>query len=139
MAQIVNIGTYNIRPWGWRLSLGLAAIPGTILLLGGIFLPDSPNSLVERGQVAEGKQVLQRIRGTPQVEEEFLTILAAQEVGPFVAMTSLSQHTFWTFWHPYHQQTTGCTAKTPKIIIEFRCCERFDSLWQTIAHKTDSN
>lgn len=80
IAQLINIGTYNIRPWGWRLSLGLASIPGTILLLGGLFLPDSPNSLIERGRFEEGKQVLQRIRGTQQVEEEYATILAAQEV-----------------------------------------------------------
>ncbi len=80
IAQVINIGTYNIRPWGWRLSLGLASVPGTILLLGGLFLPDSPNSLIERGQFDKGKQVLQRIRGTQQVEEEYGTILAAQEV-----------------------------------------------------------
>lgn len=65
IAQVINIGTYNIRPWGWRLSLGLASVPGTILLLGGLFLPDSPNSLIERGQFEKGKQVLQRIRGHP--------------------------------------------------------------------------
>lgn len=80
IAQLINIGTYNIRPWGWRLSLGLAAVPGTILLLGGLFLPDSPNSLIERGQFEKGKQVLQRIRGTQQVEEEYAIIVAAQEV-----------------------------------------------------------
>ena len=79
-AQLINIGTFGIRPWGWRLSLGLAAIPGSILLLGGIFLPDSPNSLIERGQFQKGREVLERIRGTQQVEEEYLTILAAQEV-----------------------------------------------------------
>ena len=79
-AQLVNIGTFGIRPWGWRLSLGLAAIPGSILLLGGILLPDSPNSLIERGQFAKGREVLERIRGTGQVEEEYSTILAAQEV-----------------------------------------------------------
>ena len=90
-AQCINIGTYNIRPWGWRLSLGLAAVPATILLLGGIFLPDSPNSLVERGEFVEGKRVLQRIRGTDKVEEEFLTILAAQEVS---AYTELSQRNY---------------------------------------------
>ncbi|DBA85607.1 TPA: hypothetical protein ACH3X1_005187 [Trebouxia sp. C0004] len=77
IAQVINIGTYHIRPWGWRLSLGLASLPGTIL--GGLFLPDSPNSLIERGQFEKGKQVLQRIRATQQVEEEYSTILAAQE------------------------------------------------------------
>ena len=79
-AQLINIGTYNIRPWGWRLSLGLAAVPGTILLLGGLLLPDSPNSLIERGQFEASRRVLQRIRGAQQVEEEYQTILAAHEV-----------------------------------------------------------
>lgn len=35
-------------PWGWRLSLGLAGLPATLLLLGGLVLPESPNSLIER-------------------------------------------------------------------------------------------
>ena len=33
VASAINIGTINLY-WGWRISLGLAAIPGTILLLG---------------------------------------------------------------------------------------------------------
>ena len=33
---------------GWRLSLGLAGVPACVLLLGGILLPESPNSLIER-------------------------------------------------------------------------------------------
>ena len=84
-AQLVNIGTYNIRPWGWRLSVGLAAVPGTILLLGGLFLPESPNSLIERGQFEKGRQVLQRIRGTHEVEAEYQTIVTAQQVVFFAA------------------------------------------------------
>ena len=45
--QLVN---YGVRNWadGWRLSLGLAAVPALILLAGGILLPESPNSLIER-------------------------------------------------------------------------------------------
>ena len=35
--------------WGWRLSLGFAFVPSTLLFLGGVFLPESPNSLLERG------------------------------------------------------------------------------------------
>ena len=75
-----------MRHQDWNLQhqgLGLEAIPGvgsTILLIGGLFLLDSPNSLIEQGQFEKGKQVLQRIRGTQQVEEEYGTILAAQEV-----------------------------------------------------------
>ena len=47
VAQLIN---YGVQDWshGWRLSLGLAAVPAFILLLGGIMLPESPNSLIER-------------------------------------------------------------------------------------------
>ena len=34
--------------WGWRLSLGLAAVPAVVLTLGGLVLPESPSSLIER-------------------------------------------------------------------------------------------
>lgn len=50
---MINIGTSKIYPWGWRLSLGLCMVPATTLLLGGIFLDDTPNSLCERGHPEE--------------------------------------------------------------------------------------
>lgn len=54
--------------WGWRLSLGLALIPSTILTAGGLLLPDSPASLEERGRPAEARRVLERVRGTADVD-----------------------------------------------------------------------
>ena len=33
VANAINIGTNKLL-WGWRISLGLAAVPGTVLLLG---------------------------------------------------------------------------------------------------------
>jgi ABC-type Fe3+ transport system permease subunit len=49
VAQAVNIGTSQLGDWGWRISLGLAAVPGCVLLIGGLLLPETPNSLIERG------------------------------------------------------------------------------------------
>ena len=51
VAQVLNliINLTNAVRWGWRLSLGFAFVPSTVLFMGGIFLPDSPNSLLERG------------------------------------------------------------------------------------------
>lgn len=40
-----------------------AAVPAVILFLGSIFLPETPNSLIERGHFEEGRKVLERIRG----------------------------------------------------------------------------
>jgi MFS family permease len=50
IANLVNYGTSNIHPWGWRLSVGLAVIPAIILTLGGLLLPESAQSLIERGR-----------------------------------------------------------------------------------------
>ena len=57
LAQIINIATGKYYPWGWRVSLGLAGLPAIILTIGGIVLPDTPNSLVERGFEEEGRRV----------------------------------------------------------------------------------
>ena len=57
LAQIINIATGKYYPWGWRVSLGLAGLPAIVLTIGGIVLPDTPNSLVERGFEAEGRKV----------------------------------------------------------------------------------
>lgn len=76
-AQAINLGTQKIYPWGWRVSLALAGVPAIILTLGGIFLPDTPNSLIERGKESEGRKVLQDIRGVENVDEEFNDICSA--------------------------------------------------------------
>ncbi|KAE8793289.1 4B hexose transporter [Hordeum vulgare] len=79
-ANLVNYGTSKIHPWGWRLSLSLAGIPAAMLTLGALFVTDTPNSLIERGHLEEGKAVLKRIRGTDNVEPEFNEIVEASRI-----------------------------------------------------------
>lgn len=38
---------------------------------GGILLPETPNSLIERGHLEEGREVLKRIRGTQHIDIEY--------------------------------------------------------------------
>lgn len=57
VAQVINTYTRQLHPWGWRVSLGLAGVPALVLTLGGVFLPETPNSLIERGYEAEGRAV----------------------------------------------------------------------------------
>ena len=77
-AQLINYGTSHIaQPWGWRVSLGLGAVPSLIIFFGALALPDTPNSLVQRGSVDEGLKVLRRVRGTDDVAVEFNDIKAA--------------------------------------------------------------
>ncbi|KAK4391707.1 Sugar transport protein 14 [Sesamum angolense] len=77
IANFVNYGVERIHPWGWRLSLGLAAVPATLMFVGGLFLPETPNSLVEQGRLEEGRRVLEKVRGTTKVEAEFQDLIDA--------------------------------------------------------------
>lgn len=78
-ANMVNYGTSKLEPWGWRLSLGLAAVPALLMTVGGIFVPETPNSLIERGSYEEGKRILEKIRGTNDVSAEFQDMVDASE------------------------------------------------------------
>lgn len=66
--------------WGWRLSLGLAGVPALLLTVGALLVTETPNSLVERGRLDEGKAVLRKIRGTDNVEPEFADLLEASRL-----------------------------------------------------------
>ncbi len=67
-AYLVDYG-YAARGQG-RWMLGLAAVPGAILGLGMLFLPESPRWLARRGEGARARSVLERIRGTSDVDAE---------------------------------------------------------------------
>ncbi|CAA3007792.1 sugar transport 13-like [Olea europaea subsp. europaea] len=80
-ANLVNYGTAKIKGgWGWRVSLGLAGIPAALLTIGALLVVDTPNSLIERGRLDEGKAVLRKIRGTDNIEPEFLELVEASRV-----------------------------------------------------------
>lgn len=62
---------------GWRISLGGAAVPALIFIIGSLFLPDTPNSLIERDRKEEAKTRLREIRGVHDVDEEFNDLVIA--------------------------------------------------------------
>ncbi|KAF6263304.1 general substrate transporter [Scenedesmus sp. NREL 46B-D3] len=74
VAQLINYGVKDIYPWGWRLAMALGGIPGVLLFVGALCLPDTPNS----SSVAS--KVLQRIRGTKDVVVELEDIVDAVNV-----------------------------------------------------------
>uniref|UniRef100_A0A0D9W5P9 Major facilitator superfamily (MFS) profile domain-containing protein n=1 Tax=Leersia perrieri TaxID=77586 RepID=A0A0D9W5P9_9ORYZ len=77
-ATITNYLTNRIPGWGWRVSLGLAAVPGTIIVVGSLFIPDTPSSLVLRGHPEKARAALQHIRGAgADVDAEFKDIVRA--------------------------------------------------------------
>jgi len=95
VANLINYGTSKMSKEGWRVSLGLAGVPAIILIGGGLFCPESPNSLIEqdfknivssnngnrktkRDLKKEGREVLQRIRGSnSNIDAEYEDIVEA--------------------------------------------------------------
>ncbi|MGC1869930.1 MAG: sugar porter family MFS transporter [Acidobacteriaceae bacterium] len=60
----------------WRWMFGLAAIPALILLIGLLFVPESPRWLMGRSQEDKARAVLQRIRESGDVSTELAEIKA---------------------------------------------------------------
>ncbi|TVU40020.1 hypothetical protein EJB05_13465, partial [Eragrostis curvula] len=78
IATITNYITNRIPSWGWRVSLGLAAVPGAAIIVGVFFLSDTPSSLVLRGQPDKARAALRRVRGPDaDVDGEFKDIVHA--------------------------------------------------------------
>jgi sugar porter (SP) family MFS transporter len=63
----------------WRWMLGLAVIPGIILGVGMLFLPESPRWLAKYLHPEAARAVLVRIRGTDNVDSEFQEIIGSLE------------------------------------------------------------
>jgi hypothetical protein len=47
---------------GWRVMLGLAALPGLVMFHEFLSLPESPRWLAQKGRIAEAEKVLQSLR-----------------------------------------------------------------------------
>ncbi|GMY06545.1 hexose carrier protein HEX6-like isoform X1, partial [Fagus crenata] len=81
-ANLINFGTEKIKGgWGWRISLAMAAVPASILTLGALFLPETPNSLIQNNNDHEkAKLMLQRVRGTNDVQAELDDLIKASSI-----------------------------------------------------------
>jgi len=94
--------------------LGLAGVPAVIMTVGSIFLPDTPNFLIERGKNEKAREMLQKIRGTPNVDEEYNDLLDASEAAkevehPFrnIMERKYRPQLVITCLIPFFQQLTG--------------------------------
>ncbi|CAI0416342.1 unnamed protein product [Linum tenue] len=127
-ANLVNYWTAKIESGnGWRISLGLAAVPALMITVGSLFLPDTPNSILERGDAAKAKQMLQKIRGTDDVDAEFEDLVRASAAAKKIdrPMRRLlterryrPQLVFCTLI-PFFQQVTGINVVMSSLITGF--------------------
>jgi sugar porter (SP) family MFS transporter len=59
---------------GWRWMLALGALPGVILAVGMLVLPESPRWLAGHNRIRDTETVLQRLRGTANISDELSTL-----------------------------------------------------------------
>nr|DAD18437.1 TPA_asm: hypothetical protein HUJ06_019900 [Nelumbo nucifera] len=129
-ANLINFTTEKIRGgWGWRLSLALAAVPASILTLGAIFLPDTPNSLIQRNNQEKAKRMLQRVRGTTDVQAELDDLIQAGDISteaigdhPFrkILRSRYRPQLVMSMAIPFFQQVTGINVIAFYAPILFR-------------------
>ncbi|CAK7357255.1 unnamed protein product [Dovyalis caffra] len=128
-ANLINYGTEKIKEgWGWRISLAMAAVPAAILTLGATFLPETPNSLIQRTDDRErAKVMLQRVRGTEDVQAEFGDLIRASSISktiehPFkkIIRRKYRPQLVMAIAIPFFQQVTGINVIAFYAPILFR-------------------
>ncbi|MED6187571.1 hypothetical protein PIB30_077748 [Stylosanthes scabra] len=115
VANVLNYFFAKIKGgWGWRLSLGGAMIPALIITIGSLVLPDTPNSMIERGDHDKARQQLRKVRGVEDVDEEFDDLVAASEASKKVEhpwrnllQRKYRPHLTMAIMIPFFQQFTG--------------------------------
>ncbi|GMI98000.1 polyol transporter 6, polyol/monosaccharide transporter 6 [Hibiscus trionum] len=68
---------------GWRMMLGVAAIPSVVLAFGILKMPESPRWLALEGRLKEAKEILLLISNTEEeAESRFRDIKVAAQIDP---------------------------------------------------------
>ncbi|KAL7105205.1 hypothetical protein ACP275_07G029800 [Erythranthe tilingii] len=136
IANIVNYLISAVHPYGWRIALGLAGVPGVVLLIGSFIIMETPSSLIERGMETDGREALKKIRGVDDVEAELESIRSACEKARLVK-------------HPFKKLMKRASVPPLVIAISIQVFQQFTGinavmfyapvLFQTVGFKTDSS
>ncbi|KAL4595980.1 hypothetical protein ACB092_12G130900 [Castanea dentata] len=129
LANLINFGTEKIKGgWGWRISLAMAAAPASILTVGAVFLPETPNSLIQNSKDHEkAKLMLQRVRGTNDVQAELDDLIKASSISktikhPFknILQRKYRPQLVMAIAIPFFQQVTGINVISFYAPVLFR-------------------
>jgi len=77
-AYIVDV--IYARSGDWRMMLGVAVVPSLALVIGMLFMPESPRYLFKVGKMAQAHEELGRIHGEADVDIEEASILESLKI-----------------------------------------------------------
>jgi sugar porter (SP) family MFS transporter len=78
VAYLANLALTPFDAWRWML--GLAVVPSAVMLVGMLFMPETPRWLVSKGREREAREVLSRTRDAGAVEAEIREIKAVERM-----------------------------------------------------------
>lgn len=84
LAYSVNASIVNFYPdmsHNWRLMLAIPALPGALLWIGMLVMPESPRFFVRKGQIDKAVAVLKTILRPEEVEQEIRDIQQVSQIG----------------------------------------------------------
>ncbi|GFQ07728.1 hexose carrier protein hex6 [Phtheirospermum japonicum] len=93
-ATLINYGTVRIAGgWGWRISIAMAGVPAAVLAFGALFLPETPNSLIQN----ELDDLIEASHASKAIKHPFKNLMR-RKYRPQLVMSVLI---------PFFQQITG--------------------------------
>jgi len=117
-AACLVAGGLSTTEGGWRVMLGLAAVPAAVQFVGFLYMPESPRHLVQTGRVVEALAVLVQIRGEGTAREAVVAEL--DEIVDAVARDGQGADTsFWEHMSSPHTRRAlllGCLLQCAQQI-----------------------
>ncbi|WP_129114554.1 sugar porter family MFS transporter [Halegenticoccus tardaugens] len=77
-SYFVNYAFADTGQWRWMLGAGM--LPALVLLVGMLFMPESPRWLIDKGREADAKEVLSRTRSESRIRAELREIKETKEI-----------------------------------------------------------
>ena len=116
-ATIINWFASKMGENGGRFSLGCGGIPAIIMTVGAFFIPDTPSSLIQRGQLQKARQSLDQVRGVDSDTEVELNNL----INYHEAAKAATKQPYKTIFQRKYRPHLVMTAAIPAVDRDQHC------------------
>jgi SP family arabinose:H+ symporter-like MFS transporter len=135
----IIVGYFLAASGNWRAMFASAVVPVVVLLIGLIFVPESPRWLMEKGETDRARKILTRVDGARAAEDEIIEVRRSllQESGGIreLLLPGLRRALLIAVALAIYQQFTGVSPLlfyTPVVFQQAGFHKATDAMMQTI-------